>query len=168
MPTNANASTVILQTRPQGEKSAEANLERRGIPACRPRERIVTRVHRKNGKSECIEREVALLPTYVVAAPANGHALDVALGDMAMREPRKDVQRVVGWASPASMQHVMERHGKVQERDTTTLKPGTLAKLVDGPFQGFQVRIQAVLPSKVRATINGMPVTIPIEHVEAV
>lgn len=162
------SNAAILQTRPQGEKSAEANLERRGVKAIRPREIVVTRRHLKNGKSECVEREVALLPTYIIAEPQSGHQLDVALGDMAEREPRKDVQRVVGWAGPAALAHVMDRHLHRVDRAQTTLKPGALAKIAEGPFQGFQVRIQSVLPSKVRATINGMPVTIQIEHVEAV
>lgn len=159
--------SAILQTRPQGEKSAERALEARGVPTVRPVERVVIRRHLKNGKSECVEREVALMPGYVAADAPSQHHLECALGDMAMRD-RKDVIRVVGFASEASMSHIMERHGKIHERDTVRLKVGQIAKLIDGAFQGFQVRIQALTPTKVRFMLNGIPMTAPIEHCEAV
>lgn len=160
--------SAILQTRPQGEKSAERALEARGVPTVRPVEIIETRKRAAGGKQVVVQQERQLMPGYVATAPRTPHDLDAALGDMSLREPRKDVLRVVGWASQADMAHVLARHGKVHERDTLRLQAGQMAKLIDGAFKGFQVRIQAMTPTKVRFMLNGIPMTAPIEHCEAI
>ena len=160
--------SIIIQTRPQGEKSAERALEARGVNAVRPRERIIVRRHLKNGKSECVEREVALMPGYVAAEAPSQHHLECALGDMAMREPRKDVLRVVGFASRESMQPIMDRHGKVHEHDALRLQRGALVRLVDGALRGLQARVDKLTHARVYFKVNGMQYSAPIEHCEAV
>lgn len=154
--------SAILQTRPQGEKSAEANLERRGVQAIRPREIVVTRKRTANGKRVDVEREVALMPGYIVADPASADQLDNALADMALREPMKDVKRVLGWASRAALEHVMARHLR-----TMDFRPGMTGRLIAGPMKGFTIRVQSLTPTRVRFTLNGMAMDAPIEHVEA-
>lgn len=161
----------ILQTRPQGEKSAELALKRRGVHVTRPTEIIVTRRKLKGGRTECLEKEVALIPSYVVAKPADAHALGVALGDMAVREPRRDVQRVVGRVSDDAMAHVMARHGaRVEAPDVQKILAGMVCQIIDGPMSALgsgnpRVTVESInRKGEAECNMNGCRVTIPLPH----
>jgi len=159
----------ILQTRPQGERSAVEALARRGIEAISPTETIVVRRHLKGGKSECVERPVKLLPSYIAATPASQDQLDRATTDMDLREPRKDIIRRVGRVSDAAMAHIISRHGGVKETDAKApLAVGMVARITAGAFQGFQVRIQAMRGNKARVQVGPLPADVPLEHLEPV
>lgn len=161
--------SAILQTRPQGEKSAEQNLERRGIRAIRPREIVVTRKRQANGKRVDVEREVSLLPGYVIAAPQDAHQLDVALGDMAEREPRKDVQRVVGWAGPAALEHVMGRHmQRIEPPESVRIVPGMTCEMLKVGFEGKTVLIVSVHKHTARCNYQGICLRVDLDHLRPV
>ena len=155
--------TTILQTRPQGEKSAERALEARGVPALRPREIVETRKRAPGGKQVVTSSERNLLPGYLVTAPATADHLDNALADMALREPRRDVLRVVGWASDASMQHVLARHGAKVERDRCAIEVGKLARVTEGAFSGLSVRVMAMRAGKAYVECGKYRVDLPLD-----
>lgn len=155
--------SAILQTRPQGEKSAERALEARGVPTVRPVEIIETRKRTAGGKQVIVQQERQLMPGYIATAPATPHDLDAALGDMSLREPRKDVLRVVGWASEASMAHVLARHGKRVEKDLCLIQVGKLAKVTAGAFEGLGVKVLAIRGNKARCQCGNYPADIPLD-----
>jgi transcription antitermination factor NusG len=69
----------------------------------------------------------------------------------------------------AVLADTFRKHQTVRaEIDTCKLKVNEFARLIDGAFKGFQVRIQAMTPTKVRFMLNGIPMTAPIEHCEAI
>ena len=163
----------ILQTRPQGETAAERNLQRRGVKVIRPREIVVSRKRQANGQRVSVEKEVSLMPTYIVAEPDNKHDLDVALVDMAMREQRRDVQRVIGFASPEAMRHVMNRHMRRVEPPTPVkIAPKMLCEIVGGPMANgdkpFRVRVKMIGRSDALCEVSGFTLRIPLEHLRPV
>ncbi len=159
--------SAILQTRPQGEKSAERALEARGVATLRPREIVETRKRAPGGKQVVTSSERNLLPGYLATAPDTEDHLDNALADMALREPRKDVLRVVGWASEASMAHVLARHGKRVERDLCKIAVGKVAKVTSGAFEGLTVRVQAIRGNKARVECGKFRADISLDALTA-
>ena len=167
MPTNANASTVILQTRPQGEKSAERALEQRGVQAAAPREFVCVRSVR-NGKRVQTYKETKLLPGYIVASPDTPQHLDNAVADMALREPRKDISRKVGGIAPGAVAHIMKRHLAVVHRDATTFKVGQTVRAIEGFAKGFQVRIVTMTATRIYWEFGTAKGSAPLDHFEAI
>lgn len=158
----------ILQTRPQGEKSAVEALERRGVGAVSPTETVRVR-RRRRGKDEYVDKQIRLTPGYVMVTPNTSHDLDRALGDMDLREPRRDVLRVVGRIATRfdedAVSRIIKRHGGVVEQKVAdTVKVGDLAKIVDGPMKEFQARVLAVRGNKAVVQCGPFPAEVSLDH----
>lgn len=156
----------IVQTRPQGEKSAVEGLGRRRVPAVSPAERVLVRRQVK-GSTECVERDVKLLPGYVVADSSRSD-LDAAIADMSVREPRRDVQRVIGFASPTALSGVMSRHGCVRDVSPPQIVEGGLARITSGPFTNMQARVVALRGARAHCLIADRRINVPISDLEPV
>lgn len=162
----------ILQTRPQGEASAVEALRRRRVDSVSPTETHRER-RRRGGQTVIHDRKVRIMPGYVVAKPETAHDLDAALGDMAIREPRRDVTRVVGRINTRfdtdAIGGILAKHGGVIEpKAGAALQVGGLAKITAGALQGFQVRIEALRANKARVRCGQIPAEVSTEHLEPV
>lgn len=163
----------ILQTRPQGERSAVEGLERRGVAALSPSETIRVRKRARGGRTETVDKVVKIMPGYVVATPERSGELERALGDMAVREPRRDVTRVVGRISTRfdeyAIHGILRKHGGVTEpKSEQPLAPGDIARITAGALEGIRVRIQSIRSGKARVVCGKFPAEVPLEHLELV
>lgn len=158
---------AILQTRPQGERSAVENLARRAVPAISPTETVTVR-RRRGSKTITEERQEKLLPGYIVASPESAHGLEAALSDMAVREPRRDVQRVVGFASDGALHAILSRHGGVKDETPPQVRPGSLARITAGLYKGFTARVDEIQHGRCLCLMAGARLNVSLDDVEAV
>jgi hypothetical protein len=121
---------------------------------------IVTRRTTKNGKRENVRTERPLLPSYLLAEPVRH--LDNALADMALREPRKDVQAVLGITTTRQLSPILDLHNREVDANPPTVSIGDIALVTGGSLQGMRVKVLAVRGDRARVQLDRYPAELPL------